>query len=115
MAHGWLELFRTRLFRKNEFVSADARRLSNDPRTYEMLSGATGLQLNPPDRAYRSPRTKTEFTMLDPKQDVSSRAYVVPVSSYSQPTAPNREWDPRATHAKSTSGSKEFDASVYPR
>lgn len=52
MLHGWLELFRTKFGRKkNEFVSADARHLSNDPRTYEMLSG-TGTQLNirTPDR-----------------------------------------------------------------
>ena len=39
MFHGWKDLIQRRLMHKNEFVSADARRFSADPRTYEMLSG----------------------------------------------------------------------------
>jgi hypothetical protein len=39
MVLGWVDLFKRKLLKKSEFVSADARRFSNDPRTYEMLSG----------------------------------------------------------------------------
>ncbi|EXJ56654.1 hypothetical protein A1O7_06998 [Cladophialophora yegresii CBS 114405] len=112
MTHGWAEFFRTKLFRKSEFVSADARRLSNDPRTYEMLSAATPqLNIQPPDRALSGPRMK-EFEHADAKQDfyASARTYVTPVSSFSQPKAPiqHRDWDPRATHARPMT-TQEFD------
>lgn len=60
MVRGWMELFRTKFQRQHDFVSADARRLSNDPRTYEMLGG-TGPQLNiqPPDRVATSPNPRS--------------------------------------------------------
>ncbi|KAJ9615864.1 hypothetical protein H2200_001941 [Cladophialophora chaetospira] len=115
MAQGWAEFFRTKLFRKSEFVSADARRLSNDPRTYEMLGGA-GPQLNikTPDRALTSPRTR-EFDAVDTKQDYynSTRSYITPVTSFSQPRPPtqHKDWDPRATHAGPMT-TKEFDLKI---
>ncbi|KIW22884.1 uncharacterized protein PV07_11134 [Cladophialophora immunda] len=120
MALGWAEFFRTKLFRKSEFVSADARRFSNDPRTYEMLSGATPqLNIKTPDRALTSPRMRTEFSPTDTKQELygSARAYVTPVSSYSHPTPPNqhKDWDPRLTHAKPMDLSgKAVELNIYP-
>lgn len=106
MTHGWAEFFTTKFLRKNEFVSADARRLSIDPRTYEMLSGATPqLNIKTPDRALTSPKTRTSFTPeLDAKDYFGgARAYVTPLSSYSYPTPPvqQKDWDPKSTHAKS--------------
>ena len=114
MIHGWKEFFRTKLFRKNEFVSADARRLSNDPRTYEMLGAATQLNIKTPDRALTSPRTRT-FDHRDTKQDLyaPARAYVTPVSSFSGPRAPmqQKEWDPKASYAQPMT-TKEFDLKI---
>jgi len=127
MAHGWMEMFRTKIRRKNEFVSADARRLSTDPRTYEMLNGSSpGLNIKSPDRALASPRTRTSFTptfavATDSKQDYygAARAYVTPVSSYSHPRPPSshKDWDPKTTHAKAADAatpSKGYDMKNYP-
>ena len=115
MARGWAEFFRTRLFRKNEFVSADARRLSNDPRTYEMLSGTTPqLNIKTPDRAWTSPQTRG-FDMVDTKEGyyTATRTYVTPISSFSLPRPPTqqKDWDPRATHAQPMT-TKEFDLKI---
>ncbi len=107
--------------RKNEFVSADARRHSADLRTYEMLSGnAQPLNIQSPDqtlsgertsRAYKSPleRNSVSFNMdgdiKHDHYDAKVRAYVSPVDSYSTPRPPSsggkREWDPKMTHATS--------------
>ncbi|EXJ88244.1 hypothetical protein A1O1_05174 [Capronia coronata CBS 617.96] len=120
MAHGWMEFFRTKVRRQNEFVSADARRLSIDPRTYEMLSG-TGPQLNiqTPDRVLTSPQSQSIFSPEpDSKQDRFSpaRAYVNPQTSYSYPRPPSqlKEWDPRSTHARPGEIGKGFDTKIYP-
>jgi len=111
MIIGWIDLIKTKLIQRHEFVSADARRLSNDPRTYEMLSSRNPPSLNvkSPDRVVVSPST-TPFSppsAEDQKADYfgkAARAYVSPVQSYSAPRPPsvsqNREWDPRATHAR---------------
>ncbi|KAJ9633319.1 uncharacterized protein PV06_00820 [Exophiala oligosperma] len=106
MLQGWVELFKSQFKRKNEFVSADARRFSNDARTYEMLSG-TGHQLNitSPDRVL-SPTSRGGIMSPEPdsKQDYAggARTYVNPVTSYSYPRPPSqhKDWDPRATHAR---------------
>lgn len=122
MTHGWRELFRTKLFKKSEFVSADARRLSNDPRTYEMLGGTTHqLNITTPDRAMTNP-TPRDFELTDAKQNPYgvARAYVTPVASYSQPRPPvvHKDWDPSATHARPMEPmtTKEFDLKIasYP-
>ena len=113
MFHGWKDLIQRRLMHKNEFVSADARRFSADPRTYEMLSGTPNpLKINPPDRIYQSPGTETSMSPWTPDMDSKqanygiARAYVSPVDSYSTPRPPSsgmaKEWDPQMTHAKST-------------
>ena len=109
---GWKDLIQRRLLKKSEFVSADARRFSADPRTYEMLSGNPNpLNINPPDRAYNTP-SGMQTTSMSPELDRKdshygkARAYVSPVESYSVPRPPssgvNKDWDPRMTHARGT-------------
>ena len=126
MMQGWIDLFKRKMKRKHEFVSADARRLSTDPRTYEMLSGnPQPLNMQSPDRtfspsdvhrssrAFKSPleRNSVSFavdsdTKHADRYDGKVRTYVSPVSSYSTPRPPSsggkREWDPKMTHATST-------------
>ena len=107
MVLGWMDLFQRKLLRKNEFVSADARR--NDPRTYEMLGGTPQpLNLNPPDRSYQSPISPDSQQWDDPDKAGyygGVRTYVTPAASYSVPRPPssgmNKDWDPRLTWAKS--------------
>jgi hypothetical protein len=122
MAQGWAELLGSKLRRKNEFVSADARRFSDDPRTYEMLGGTGPHQLNvpPPDRVLTSPTPPRPVFSPTPPADskqeyfTPARAYVNPVSSYSYPRPPSqhKDWDPRSTHARSNS--KGYDLNIYP-
>ncbi|KAK7900867.1 hypothetical protein LTR67_003152 [Exophiala xenobiotica] len=99
MIHGWAELFRTKFGRKkNEFVSADARHLSNDHHRV----------LSPNPRGAMSPEP-------DLKQDYvgTARAYINPVSSYSYPRPPSqqKDWDPRSTHASPVVA---YDMKSYP-
>ncbi|KIV90516.1 hypothetical protein PV10_07813 [Exophiala mesophila] len=90
MVEGWKDFFRTRFRRKNEFVSADARPLPEDPH-----------------RALTSPLARSPYT---PEPDMKgdyfggARTYVNPVSNFSYPqtSAPGRDWDPRSTHAASS-------------
>ena len=115
MIHGWAEFCRMKLFRKNEFVSADARRVSVDPRTYEMLSGAgPRLNIKTPDRALTSPKSK-EYGSTDTKQEpyVSARTYVTPISSFSGPRPPthHQDWNPKASYAQPMT-TKEFDLKI---
>ena len=131
MVLGWKDLVQRKFKKKHEFVSADARRHSADPRTYEMLSGnAQALSIAKPGRTYsqrshahKSPleRNSVTFADTDLKHDYENypgtfnsynseygkaRAYVSPVDSYSKPRPPSsgvgREWDPKMTHAMST-------------
>lgn len=112
MILGWKDFIKTKLMPHHEFVSADARRFSNDPRTYEMLSSRStpNLNIRSPDRAVTSP-SSIKSTTFSPQEDQkadyfgkATRAYVSPVSSYSSPRPPSvsqtREWDPRSTHAR---------------
>lgn len=109
MVLGWIDLFKRRLMYPHEFVSADARRLSNDPRTYEMLSSTSQPNLKSPDAAVMSPLSShsTPFSPdADAKNDYFGRqtkAYLSPSQSFSTPRPPSsarREWDSRATHAR---------------
>jgi hypothetical protein len=109
MVLGWIDLYKRRLMYRHEFVSADARRLSNDPRTYEMLDSTPQPNLKSPDAAVMSPLSShsTPFSPEgDSKDDYfarSTKAYLSPVQSFSTPRPPSsarREWDPRATHAR---------------
>jgi len=114
MVEGWRELIRTKLFRRNEFVSADARRLSNDPRTYEMLSSTTPQpNLKMPKPTLSSPNSSMATpTPFSPSKGLENddyfgreARYVSHSLSFSTPRPPSssqngREWDPKATHAK---------------
>lgn len=110
MVLGWIDLFKRRLGRSNEFVSSDARRLSNDPRTYEMLRTTPQPQLKTPDLAVISPgSTNTDgFSPQSGKAgDYFGREakYRNPPSSFSTPRPTSssqggRDWDPRLTFAR---------------
>ncbi|KAI9835143.1 MAG: hypothetical protein M1819_002512 [Sarea resinae] len=128
MVTGWASLLFGQLSpsraarNKREFVSADARRLSNDPRTYEMLTPQpTGRPLS-----LKSPIKSPESVILSPKEsplsahpvdkdDLGGRGgyfgqdakYRSPVQSFSSPRSPTsvrgtsigRDWDPQTTFA----------------
>lgn len=110
MVLGWVDLIKTRLIRRSEFVSVDARRYSNDPRTYEMLSSTPQPNIKTPDPLVISPSSMSTpaFSPMDPKQgDYFGREakYVRPMTSFSTPRPLSshnggREWDPSATHAQ---------------
>ncbi len=108
MITGGIDLFRQRFSRSREFVSVDARRFSNDPRTYEMLRATPQATIpKSPDPLLASPAdsssvtfspiTKTEYYGTEAK-------YASPTLSFSSPKPPSssatREWDPRSTHAR---------------
>jgi hypothetical protein len=109
MVLGWIDLFKRRWVYRHEFVSADARRLSNDPRTYEMLSSTPQPNLKSPGAAVMSPLS-SHSTPISPDTDAkndyfgrTTRAYLSPAQSFSTPRPPSsgrREWDPRATQAR---------------
>jgi len=92
MVLGWIDLFKRRWVYRHEFVSADARRLSNDPRPAVMSPLSSHSTPISPD--------------TDAKNDYfgrTTRAYLSPAQSFSTPRPPSsgrREWDPRATQAR---------------
>ena len=49
MVTGWVALIHSKFHRSNDFVSVDARRLSADPRTYEMLASTPQPAIKSPD------------------------------------------------------------------
>lgn len=118
MVSGWIALLKKPFSHSQDFVSVDARRLSSDPRHYEMI-------LSPPQTAYaaKSPDPLMETYPVD-KELPSPLApsfqttrtdyfgkpvtYTSPMLSFSTPRPPStgvsqgREWDPEGTHAKGT-------------
>lgn len=126
MILGWRDMLKSKILRtRHEFVSADARRFSNDPRTYEMLdstNSAAALKISSPDRVLSpgqahplrsSPMTpepdfKHEDLYFDRQTSVRVNDNIspqtpVPAYSYSSntPAVYTRDWDARATHARS--------------
>ncbi|KAK5072591.1 hypothetical protein LTR64_004934 [Lithohypha guttulata] len=126
MVLGWRDLVKSKIFRRrHEFVSADARGISNDTRTYEMLDSAKttpALNISSPDRVsspsqahpLRSspmtpePDAKQHYDYFNNKNltrvnDDFSPQTPAPAYSYS-PSTPRmfspREWDHRATQAR---------------
>ncbi|KAF7509533.1 hypothetical protein GJ744_007933 [Endocarpon pusillum] len=96
MVLGWIDLFKRRFSRQHEFVSADARRLSSDPRTYEMLNSVTSPQtaVKTPERAAMSPNSLSVTQMspgIDQKIDYFGREarYQSPATSFSSPRPPS--------------------------
>ncbi len=96
MVLGWIDLIKRRVASRHEFVSADARRLSNDPRTYEMLNPTTSPQtgIRSPEPAAKSPSSLSIGQMspyVDQKTDYLGREakYSTPVTSFSSPRPPS--------------------------
>ena len=124
MILGWRDLIRSKLFsRRHEFVSVDAKRGTNDPRTYEMLDSAknaSGLNISTPDRILSPGQSHPlRSSPMTPEPDAKEHDYFAnkavyrssdmispqtPAPAYSSPRSPNpyigREWDPRATQAR---------------
>ena len=95
MLHGWADLIKRHMIRSHEFVSADAKRLSNDPRTYEMLSSKSPeSNLKSPDAVVMSPlstRNAPFSSAAEAKSDyfgLEIKPYVSPISSFSAPKPP---------------------------
>ena len=103
MVLSWIDLCRNQINRSHEFVSRDARRLS-DPRNYEMLTSPPqsyqpkGVDdfITSPDAGIRSPES---FSTSSPKNDYfgADATYVTPSRSFSRPIPPGR-------HASGASG-----------
>lgn len=96
MVAGWIDLFKRHFIRRNEFVSADARRLSADPRNYEMLKPATSpsIGVRAPERVAMSPDSFSTTQMPpngDHKIDFLGREakYQSPSTSFSSPRPPS--------------------------
>jgi hypothetical protein len=107
---GWIDLLKQRFKPGNEFVSVDARRLSDDPRTYEMLSNTPQpTPLKTPEAVIKGPKSTVSFSPVpgsEPRDYFGREAkYTSPTTSFSTPRPPSsnqthvREWDPRDTHA----------------
>jgi hypothetical protein len=116
MITGWAKWAKRRFSRSHDFVSVDARRISSQPRQYEMI-------LSPPQTAYsaKSPDALMEDYPVDKESGSpmtpsfrperteyfgKTAPYSSPALSFSTPRPPSaglsqgREWDPASTHAK---------------
>lgn len=108
MITGWIDILRKRFTRSREFVSVDARRFSNDPRTYEMLGAKPQATIpKSPDPLLSSPAgsSSVTFSPIAKTEYYGAEAkYASPTLSFSSPRPPSasamREWDPRSTHAR---------------
>ncbi|KAL8723249.1 MAG: hypothetical protein Q9225_000439 [Loekoesia sp. 1 TL-2023] len=114
MIPAWIELIRKRFTRSHDFVSVDAKRVSVDPRHYEMITAppqTAYATLKIPQAAVTSPSIDGDtIATLSPEnqqgpfpRDVK---YVSHTMSFSTPRPPSsgrhqdREWDPASTHAR---------------
>lgn len=101
MISAWIELIRRPFKRTNEFISRDARRIS-DPRNYEMLtSPPQAYRPKTPDDLkkgpevdIRSPGTSSNYSMTSQKDEFDSfgkeAVYRNPPTSFSKPKPPSR-------------------------
>lgn len=101
MIPAWIELIRRPFKRTNEFVSRDARRIS-DPRNYEMLtSPPQAYRPKTPDDLkqgpevdIRSPVTSLNYSITSQKDEWDSfekeAVYRSPPTSFSKPIPPSR-------------------------
>jgi hypothetical protein len=121
MVLGWRDLFRRKMLKKREFVSADVSKLSTDPRTYEMLDSTRStpaLQVHSPGQANvdsntfgsispLSPEAKLRDNYFDRKTSVRIMKSPTP-SNFSSPVTRYNSgvpqgWDVRATQTSPTS------------
>ena len=116
MVSAWVACLKKPFSHSHDFVSVDARRLSSDPRHYEMI-------LSPPQTAYAAkspdplmeniPADKELPSPLAPSFQTARTDYfgktihcTSPSLSFPSPRPPSagvsqgREWDPESTHAK---------------
>ncbi|KAJ9648570.1 hypothetical protein H2199_001425 [Coniosporium tulheliwenetii] len=113
MFTAWVKFLRTKLARKREFVSLDARRCSADARAYELLKLGTKptiirspeTEITSPADTYASPISGGRSGTPDYFAKDVHRHYRSPNMSFSSPTTPNQmalrvDWDPRSTHAR---------------
>ncbi|KAL2218597.1 hypothetical protein M432DRAFT_377923 [Thermoascus aurantiacus ATCC 26904] len=111
MIVGWIDFIKNLFIHHNEFVSADARYLSD--RTYEMLSSSASQKLKTPEPVVTpSPSDKSGSTFgFSASKSVEGgdyfgreAKYTSPAMSFSTPRPPssahNRDWDSRATFAR---------------
>ena len=70
MLIGWANYIRQLFTKKTDFVSVDARRFSNSPRNYEMISSApprtADSTIKVPEAVVTSPPSKTEYDGISP-------------------------------------------------
>lgn len=131
MVLGWRDFIQTKVFkRRHEFVSADARQFTNDPRTYEMLDSAkatSALNITCPDRVLSPGQAHPlRSSPMTPEPDVKDDSYFntkptmqihhtlspqTPAPAYSfqspSPSTPgviSPSWDHRAIQASSFYG-----------
>ena len=121
MFPAWVELLKRPHTRPNEFVSADARRLANDTKNYEMIASPPSRHADTPREppsAVISPNTDSIMTFSPAsKTDYfgMEATYSKPSQSFSTPRPPSagrshgREWDPASTHAKSSRNDNDFE------
>ncbi|KAL8740017.1 MAG: hypothetical protein Q9190_007235 [Brigantiaea leucoxantha] len=118
MISAWMTLIRKRLSGSHDFVSVDARRLSAQPRQYEMITSPprTASSSKSPDPLVASPSIDGDtIAALSPSDQqkeyftstTRESRYASPTLSFSTPRPPSssgrlpgREWDPASTHAK---------------
>ncbi|KAJ5619501.1 hypothetical protein N7510_003485 [Penicillium lagena] len=112
MFAGWMDLFRRKFTRRNEFISTDARKRYEDSKGFEML---TGPGTKTPETFMRSPTpqmaSRSQMASPSPTFDRtvqfgrgSEARYIRPSLSFSGPRPPSssqggRDWDPQTTFA----------------
>jgi hypothetical protein len=119
----WVDFFRKRFSRKREFVSLDAKRFSNDPRTIQMME----MNANATNRvaSANTALSGTEtFSSKEPgsgspyfAQQHFERNYKQPRMSFSTPrpssaNAPRPNWDVNDSYAQSIAHSSTAKTSV---
>ena len=96
MVRGWIDLIKRWKSRHHEFVSADAQKLSDESRAYELLDSAKSPQnsLRSPEPVATSPNSLSISQMspyVDQKIDYFGREakYTSPSTSFSSPRPPS--------------------------
>ncbi|KAA8646969.1 hypothetical protein EYZ11_000127 [Aspergillus tanneri] len=110
---GWAELFKNKVNKNQEYISADARSRLPDSRTYEMLDTSGLSPLKTPEPVVCSPSPDRLAGTMSPEGSHygGEARYKRPSMSFSVPRPPGsvqgRDWDPEATFAPSKHQSEE--------
>lgn len=123
MISAWIELVRRPFKRSSEFVSRDARRLS-DPRNYEMLTSPPQVYRpkssddvkKSPEIDIRSPGTSSNYSIRSQKDEWESfgkeAVYLNPANSFSKPKPPSRSASGATTRGAPTVTRDRSDSSL---